>query len=209
MSREVIVVKHCDICKTKPADESIEDLTFDGMAYETDLCAEHADALRAALAPYLDAAFNKKPIKARRPAAAAAAPTRRRDWKADRAENAKIRAWARDKGHDVGSAGQIPVAIRQAYWDEQILKAKAAVKTSAPQPEPPTKPAPAKRATRFDQEAHQRKLADIAKSLSVPDPQERAAMRRWAADQGRKLGHGLIPRDVQEGYRASLNGAAV
>lgn len=187
MSRELVVIKHCDIHKTSDADETLE-LAFDGVKYEIDLCAPDADELRATLAPYLEAAFSKERVKGSRKATMA-----------EREENRRIRAWARDRGHQVGETGQVPVGIREAY--EEHVTGKAA-KAPAAQPKSTHAPVPAKR-------GRGHKPGDVAKQMAVPDPKLRAAMRAFAADQGRPLGKGLIPRDIQDAYRAQLNGAAM
>jgi hypothetical protein len=84
---------------------------LDGAEYEIDLNAEHAQALRAALARYVDAARRvtgapRQPARSRRKPAAAGV------------DNTEVRDWARGQGLDVKDRGRIPA--------ELVVKFKAA-----------------------------------------------------------------------------------
>lgn len=83
---------------------------LDGTEYEIDLNAEHAQALRAALARYVDAA--------RRGGGAAKSPARSRRKAADSLDTTEVRDWARNQGIEVKDRGRIPA--------ELIVKFKAA-----------------------------------------------------------------------------------
>jgi len=86
---------------------------LDGTDYEIDLSAKHAEALRKALAPYLDAAR-------RTPGSAALRPSRtgRRAAHADGADPTAVREWAKSQGIEVKDRGRVPA--------ELVVKFKAA-----------------------------------------------------------------------------------
>ena len=84
---------------------------LDGTDYEIDLNAEHAQALRDALARYVHAA-RRAGDGARRPARGA------RRASAGSADNTEVRAWAKAQGIDVKDRGRVPAAL--------VIKFKAA-----------------------------------------------------------------------------------
>lgn len=75
---------------------------LDGTEYEIDLNTEHAQALRAALARYVDAA---------RRGGASKSPARSRRKAADSLDTTEIRDWARGQGIDVKDRGRIPADL--------------------------------------------------------------------------------------------------
>lgn len=77
---------------------------LDGNDYEIDLSAEHAQALRSALARYADAA--RRSPAARRPAA-----RRGRKAGAESLNNSEVRDWARGQGIEVKDRGRIPAEL--------------------------------------------------------------------------------------------------
>jgi len=78
---------------------------LDGTDYEIDLNAKHAEALRTALAPYLDAAR-------RAPASAArAARTGRRSAGAAAPDPTAVREWAKSQGIEVKDRGRVPAEL--------------------------------------------------------------------------------------------------
>ena len=81
---------------------------LDGAEYEIDLNAEHAQALRDALARYVQAA-RRAGGSARRPA---------RKARADGAGSTEVREWAKAQGIDVKDRGRVPA--------ELVVKFKAA-----------------------------------------------------------------------------------
>lgn len=79
---------------------------LDGADYEIDLSGEHAEALRKALEPYVNAARRASGSAARRPGrsgrrAAAAAGT----------DPTPIREWAKSQGIDVKDRGRVPAEL--------------------------------------------------------------------------------------------------
>jgi Lsr2 len=84
---------------------------LDGEQYEIDLNAEHARALRDALARYVQAA-RRAGGSARRPARSG------RRAQADGADSTEVREWATAQGIDVKDRGRVPA--------ELVVKFKAA-----------------------------------------------------------------------------------
>ncbi len=86
---------------------------LDGTEYEIDLSAKNADALRQAVARYVDAAR-------RAPAAAARRPGRngRKPASANGTDPTAVREWAKSQGIEVKDRGRVPA--------ELVVKFKAA-----------------------------------------------------------------------------------
>jgi len=82
----------------RPADETVS-FALDGSAYEIDLSAANAAALRDALATYV--------AHARR----ARGGGRRRNGRGGAGRSAQIRAWARSQGIAVNERGRIPADV--------------------------------------------------------------------------------------------------
>jgi hypothetical protein len=89
--------------------DAAETLAFglDGNAYEIDLNAKNASALRKALAPYLAAA--------RRVSHRPAGGSRGRRAASDGPDAATLRAWALENGYEVNARGRVSADIRAAY----------------------------------------------------------------------------------------------
>jgi len=87
-----------------------ETVTFglDGVTYKIDLSAAHAATLREDLATWLDHAHRTSGRT--RPAR-----THRRSARADRAQTAAIRDWARSNGRTVSDRGRIPADVLDAF----------------------------------------------------------------------------------------------
>lgn len=85
------------------------DFGLDGKNYEIDLSDSNAEALRAALAPYVAAARRSSAGPVRRSASNPGTSA------ADREKNAQIRAWLRENGHRVPDRGRISQAHLDAY----------------------------------------------------------------------------------------------
>ena len=94
--------------------EADETVTFalDGVAYEIDLTHTNAGKLRELLAPYTD--------KGRKQSGRGAVSGGRGRGRSPRPvggnpDTAKIRAWAKENGHDVNDRGRVPSTVREAY----------------------------------------------------------------------------------------------
>jgi hypothetical protein len=79
---------------------------LDGAEYEIDLSAEHAEALRNALAPYVSAARRAPGAAARRPGQSG-----RRAAGAGAPDPTAIREWARSQGIEVKDRGRVPAEL--------------------------------------------------------------------------------------------------
>ncbi len=89
---------------------------LDGAEYEIDLNAKNADALRKALAKYIDAARRssgaaRRPVRAGRRASASGVNT------------TEVREWAKSQGIDVKDRGRVPA--------ELVVRFRAATGTPA------------------------------------------------------------------------------
>jgi hypothetical protein len=109
MAQKVKVTVVCDL----PHDGEVEgqetvQFSFDGNAYEIDLCSKHAKELREKVGQYADHA---------RKASAGAGGSRRRRPRTGpgRERSGEIRAWAKDRGYKVSERGRIPATIIQEY----------------------------------------------------------------------------------------------
>jgi hypothetical protein len=112
MARKVQVRLLDDLDGTT-AEETLK-FGLDGINYEIDLNAQHADELRAGLARYV--------LKARRlgrERVAVSSPTRAvTSTAASRDQNRAIREWARTKGIELSERGRIPAHVVQQFEDE-------------------------------------------------------------------------------------------
>ncbi|KAJ1684545.1 hypothetical protein LUZ63_020300 [Rhynchospora breviuscula] len=107
MAQKVNIVLIDDIDESE-AEETVS-FGLDGKEYLIDLNAEHAAALRDALAPYVGhaRAAGRKSGGARR-SSPASAPKSSSDATA-------IREWARGNGFEVPERGRLPKEVKEAY----------------------------------------------------------------------------------------------
>ncbi|MBB1018746.1 Lsr2 family protein [Dietzia maris] len=80
---------------------------FEGKEYSIDLSDDNAQALREAVAPYIEAGHR---VTGRNTKAA-----RKTSAKTPSAETRAIREWAQANGYDVSDRGRIPADVMQAY----------------------------------------------------------------------------------------------
>ena len=90
------------------ADESVQ-FAIDGVSYEIDLSEANAEALREALAPYVEAARRVGGRSSRRSTAAA------RPAAGERTDLSDLRSWAREHGYQVSDRGRVSSEVRSAY----------------------------------------------------------------------------------------------
>jgi hypothetical protein len=106
MAQRTVVTVVCDLPHDGEAKgEETVSFSFDGVAYEIDVCTAHAKELHDTLMQYA--------AHARR--ATAAGRRRRSRIGPGRERSAEIRAWARQRGHKVSERGRIPATIIQEY----------------------------------------------------------------------------------------------
>jgi hypothetical protein len=111
MARKV-EVKLVDDIDGGTADETLK-FGIDGINYEIDVNAEHAEELRASLAKFI--------LSARRVGRAGAAFSRVRQpgpARSDRAQNQAIRNWAKRKKIELSDRGRIPRGVVEQYEAE-------------------------------------------------------------------------------------------
>jgi hypothetical protein len=113
MARKV-EVKLVDDIDGGTADETLK-FGVDGISYEIDVNAKHAEELRASLAKFI--------LSARRVGRAGAAFSRARATTAaparsDRAQNQAIRDWAKRRKLELSDRGRIPRSIVEQYEAE-------------------------------------------------------------------------------------------
>ncbi|GAB2662606.1 histone-like nucleoid-structuring protein Lsr2 [Nocardia goodfellowii] len=106
MARKVVVTMVDDYDGESSADETVS-FALDGAAYEIDLSTLNAKQLRAVFEQWTPHA--RKVGRAPRSKSGAPRPA------VDREQSAKIRAWARQHGHDVSSRGRISTELVAAY----------------------------------------------------------------------------------------------
>jgi hypothetical protein len=106
MAQKTVVTVVCDL----PHDDEVEGretvaFSFDGTAYEIDVCTSHVKELHDRFGEYTDSARKVSATGRRR--RARTGPGRER--------SAEIRAWARNRGHKVSERGRIPATIIAEY----------------------------------------------------------------------------------------------
>jgi hypothetical protein len=90
-----------------PADDTVT-FALDGKDYEIDLSTTNAEKLREALLPFAEA--GRKNTRG-----GSARSTRSRTSGSD-PDTAKIRAWAKENGHEVSDRGRIHQSVKDAYY---------------------------------------------------------------------------------------------
>ncbi len=88
--------------------------SLDGTAYEIDLTHGNAEALRDALAPYIDAA---RRVSSRTAAArpAASGGSGRKQKRSGQRDYGPVREWAAKNGYQLSERGRIPAQVLEAY----------------------------------------------------------------------------------------------
>ncbi len=91
---------------------AVETVSFalDGSAYEIDLSAANAAALRDAVVPYVGAGRKVGRATGRAPSTRA-----RSGATVDREQSRAMREWAQRNGHNVSSRGRIPASVVEAF----------------------------------------------------------------------------------------------
>lgn len=110
MSRKTIelLVDDLDGTVLEPEEGATVPFGLDKRSYEIDLSSSHAQDLRDALAPYVQAA--------RSVGGRASSRVRRTDTQQRSGYKlSEIRLWAQENGHDVPGRGRVPNAVIDAY----------------------------------------------------------------------------------------------
>ena len=90
-----------------PAEHTVT-FALDGKDYEIDLSTTNAEKLREALRPFAEAGR-----KTTRSGSPRRTPSRASGSDPD---TAKIRAWAKENGHEISDRGRIHQSVRDAYY---------------------------------------------------------------------------------------------
>lgn len=106
MVQKTVVTVVCDL----PHDGEVEgketvSFSFDGGAYEIDVCSAHAQELHDQFTSYAE--HSRKVSGSGRRRKARTGPGRER--------SSEIRAWARQQGHKVSERGRIPASVIAEY----------------------------------------------------------------------------------------------
>src|SRR5690349_11902808 len=109
MARSVQVEYLDDIDGTR-ADETLR-YGLDGMNYEIDVSAQHAEKLRAALAEFISRSRRVGRGRVAGPTRSAGGGSAR----SDRAHNQAVREWAKEQGIAVSERGRIPRSVVEKY----------------------------------------------------------------------------------------------
>ncbi len=105
MAQRVQVILEDDLDQS-PADETVT-FGLDGVSYEIDLSAQHAEQLRTDLAGWIG--------HARRAGGARRSPAARPRGGPRRKDLTEVRKWARAKGYEVSDRGRISAEVQEAY----------------------------------------------------------------------------------------------
>jgi hypothetical protein len=107
MAQKTVVTVVCDL----PHDDEIEgsetvSFSFDGAAYEIDVCPTHAKELHDTFSGYAENSRRVSGAGARR---------RRGRSAPGRERSSEIRSWAKQRGYKVSERGRIPASIITEY----------------------------------------------------------------------------------------------
>jgi len=106
MARKITTTVVCDLPHDgEVVSKETVSFSFEGTAYEIDVCTAHGKELHDKFSAYTD--------HARR--AGTGGRRRRARTGPGRERSAEIRAWARQRGHKVSERGRIPATIIQEY----------------------------------------------------------------------------------------------
>jgi len=109
MAQSVQIILEDDL-EGGPAEETVQ-FGVDGRQYEIDLSTANAEKLREALRPFAAAG--------RRAQSKSTRTTGARSSSGSKSDTAKIRAWAKENGHQVSDRGRIHQSVKDAYYAAQ------------------------------------------------------------------------------------------
>lgn len=125
MARRTVTILSCDLCDDGADDPNAVTVAFSysGRDYELDLCAAHAEEVRATLSGWARRGHRAGEAP---PAPSPARTGRRRSGAhTDREQLDAIRRWARDNGFQVTERGRIPERIMDAFQAAHGTPARA------------------------------------------------------------------------------------
>ncbi|MDO5700463.1 MAG: Lsr2 family protein [Bowdeniella nasicola] len=105
---------HIQLVDDLDGSDAVETVHFglDGVSYEIDLNEENVNALRGALAPWIEKARREPGQRATRRTAGG------KKGKRTQSDSARIRAWAIENNIPVSDRGRIPADLRERYYRE-------------------------------------------------------------------------------------------
>lgn len=118
LAKHVVVTLVDDTDERSTADETVS-FGLDGFTYEIDLSNKNAKKIRDTMA-FWAAHARRLPGGRRRPG------TKLADQGTDSSE---VRAWLRERGHQISDRGRIPVPLRQKYDESNAPKNPKPTKT--------------------------------------------------------------------------------
>ncbi|MFK0294302.1 Lsr2 family protein [Streptomyces sp. NPDC090442] len=107
MAQKVVTIYTDDLTGEESSEAATHAISLDGVNYEIDLGPDSYDKLLEALAPFTNAGRRVRGLRKASGRAGAAASSGE--------DTAKIRAWAKENGHEVNDRGRVPTEIREAY----------------------------------------------------------------------------------------------
>jgi hypothetical protein len=109
-------VRYIDDLDGSEASGTVE-FGLDGRSYSIDLSEKNAAKLRAALAPFVDAARRAggRGGAGERGQRRSGQQADKKSTRSSREQTAAIRQWAREHGHQVSDRGRIPTSVIEAY----------------------------------------------------------------------------------------------
>ncbi len=117
MSQRILVKLVDDLDPTAEADETLQ-FTVDGVTYEMDLSAAHAEEFRAAMEKWTDISrriAGRRPNKLATVAASSKAKAGKGGSDLELHERASLRAWAAENGYQVADRGRIAASVIDAW----------------------------------------------------------------------------------------------
>jgi hypothetical protein len=106
MAQKVQVLLLCDLEEGDAKAEETIQFGLGSTVCEIDVCAKHAQQIRAGLEPFVAHA---------RKVGAVAGGRRRQRSTSNREQSANIRAWAKERGIEISERGRIPASVMQEY----------------------------------------------------------------------------------------------
>jgi hypothetical protein len=197
------VVTLVDDLDGSDAEESLS-FGLDGVEYEIDLSAEHAEALRGVLEPYAAAARRTGGRRGARAASRPASGSSGSDGGGQtrsRSTNAQIRAWAAEHGVTLAERGRLPGRVIEAFeaGDPSLLPTSDGASTDGASTDgapPAPEPAPETSAPPASADGQPRGRDGLTSD-------EREQIRAWAVEQGIEVKpRGQLRKDLISNYRA-------
>ncbi|WP_340376640.1 Lsr2 family protein [Streptomyces sp. SS7] len=113
MAQKQVITYTDDVTGEESEDITTHTLLIDGAGVEIDLTSASHDRLLELLHPYLSAESARRVRGSVN--SAATAKKSRNSASSNSADTARIRAWAKENGHEVNDRGRVPASVKEAY----------------------------------------------------------------------------------------------